>query len=141
MPANSSGEYWKYDSAGRLSLAFRARTVPFSEGRLQYEYDGDGRTATFDSYYEDYVPTYRRYDHHYQFFIRSSVLGGEVLAEIEVNDSLDNLNDPKNYQSKSYVYLNGERLAYQYNMHMSAADASTPGLAGFFGKWVRWMIS
>jgi YD repeat-containing protein len=137
--ANSSGEYWKYDSAGRLSSAFRVRNGQFSEGRLHYEYDGDGRTATFDSYYDNYLPTYTTYGHNYQFFIRSSVLGGEVLAEIEVIDSLDTLNDPKQFVSKSYVYLNGERLAYQYNMHLSAADASGTDIVGHFGKHVRWM--
>jgi hypothetical protein len=41
--------------------------------------------------------------------------------------------------SDSYVYLNGERLAYQHNMHWSEAEASGQGIDGVFGKQVRWL--
>ncbi len=140
-PYLASGQtpVWKYDAAGRLSQSVRSGGAPFTTYREHYEYDGDGQRAGYNSYYESHFPSYATGSHSYQFFIRSSVLGGEVLAEITGWHSLSAFNDPVEYMSNSYVYLNGQRLAYQHMAHWTEAEASEEDLNGVFGKQVRWL--
>ncbi|MGE4211734.1 MAG: hypothetical protein AB7F87_21405 [Oligoflexales bacterium] len=59
--------------------------------------------------------------------IRSSVLGGRVLAEFKDLTTYAE-NDPLKYSSKSYVYLKGVQLGFQMDAHKATGD-----------KFVAWM--
>lgn len=54
------------------------------------------------------------------FLIRSTVLGGKVLAEFKDLSTMAE-NDPQKYDSKSYVYLKGVQLGYQQAPHSTTA--------------------
>jgi len=53
--------------------------------------------------------------------IRSSVLGGRVLAEFKDLTTYAE-NDPLKYSSKSYVYLKGVQLGFQMDAHKTTGD-------------------
>jgi hypothetical protein len=82
---NDGGWYFQYDVAGRQTQASAGSYV------LQQSYDGDGRRVKKT---DDGQPTY---------YLRSSVLGGQVIAEINGNGTWQ----------RGYVYLGGQMLATQ----------------------------
>ena len=48
--------------------------------------------------------------------MRSSVLGGIIIGEVMDHGSLMG-SDPNRYENRSYVYLNGARLAFQQHIN------------------------
>jgi YD repeat-containing protein len=101
----------KYDAAGRLA-SYTYATVPLSSFLNEYSYDGDGQRTGYKSNSLILTGQATRYYH-----IRSSVLGGAIIAE-----SYDSNLWSASNGSKSYVYLNGERIAYQKNAHQSGGS-------------------
>lgn len=96
---NDGGQQFQYDAAGRQTYA--------SLAQVQQVYDGDGQRI---EKVDNGVPTY---------YLRSSVLGGQVVCEI------------KDWGCgygwyRGYVYLGGQLLAIQYaGVSWVAADPMT----------------
>ena len=102
----------KYDAEGRLASVFTASS--FIGYLTEHGYDGDGQRVRYSSdFLSGYPATATTYHH-----LRSSVLGGAVIAEVVIK----RFSDPDEVSSNSYIYLNKERIAYQKNAHLSGAD-------------------
>lgn len=101
----------KYDAEGRLASVITATGLGYL---TEHGYDGDGQRVRYSSdFLSGYPATATTYHH-----LRSSVLGGAVIAEVIIK----RLSDPDEVSSNSYIYLNGERIAYQKNAHQSGAN-------------------
>jgi RHS repeat-associated protein len=88
---NDGGQNFTYDATGQQTQAY------YSGYLLQQDYDGNGRRVKKS---ENNAPTY---------YLRSSVLDGQVVAEINGSGTW----------VRGYVYLNGELLAVQQSGSVS----------------------
>ena len=104
-----------YDAEGQSSWNLRDNgTQTIKDERF---YGGDGRVAKL---FNRYVTYNSQSDPHLlQYFVRSSVLGGQVVAEVKISSYP---NYPVQTETSSYVYLSGERIAYQKNAHLTGAN-------------------
>lgn len=102
---NDRNQNWTYDVAGNViqgaegggsyDAAGRKTSGPFI---ISLSYDGDGRFMRREEVHG--FPTYSRTT----YFIRSSVLGGKVVTEV----------DSSGQKQQAYVYANGELLVKQF---------------------------
>lgn len=112
--ASSNDPYTHYNAGNQLFTQFVGGSGGLVKVREQY-FDGDGGKvlyATFDGSTSN--GSYTHVGNYY--YIRSSILGGAVVGEY---------NDLFGYSvtdSMSYVYLQGERLAFQRGAHQSTGD-------------------
>lgn len=84
-------------------------------------YDGDGAKIFYKTSDGSLVNgLYSQFSNDY--LIRSTVLGGKVIAEYKDLTTLP-INDPNKYSSRSYVYLKGVQLAYQNQAHSTTAKS------------------
>jgi YD repeat-containing protein len=113
---NTTSDYAesKYDAAGHLT-----RLVNLSQSDIYRFYDGDGKEAKretrrwIDNSYAP-APPYGHWTQEKSFYIRSSVLGGEIISEAGTTGR----------KLKTYVKANGTTLATQ-NVFANAAQALT----------------
>ncbi len=114
--ANYVNPFLNYNAGGQLfTEAIDSGTPYISRWRENY-YDGDGAkvfTATYNGSNVNGSYSYQSYN----YLIRSSVLGGKVIAEFN-----DSSTPPVTYSSMSYVYLKGVQLGYQKDAHQTTGD-------------------
>jgi YD repeat-containing protein len=100
----------KYDAAGRLANFINGAFFAYLN---EHGYDGDSQRVHYSSTLINSSPVQSTRS----YYLRSSVLGGEIIAEVYESNLWTESNG-----TKSYIYLNGERLAYQKNAHQAGAD-------------------
>ncbi|MCI0553133.1 MAG: hypothetical protein L0287_19470, partial [Anaerolineae bacterium] len=105
----------KYDATGRLASVLTASGIfPYL---TEHGYDGDGQRVRYNADIQNSNPSVATTIH----YLRSSVLGGAVIAEVCEKKSYP-VGDPNRNTSKSNIYLDGERIAYQKNAHLSGGN-------------------
>jgi hypothetical protein len=115
----SNDPYMHYDAASRLFTQFESGESGLVRIRENYQ-DGDGAKVFYKTSSGSLVNgSYSLFCNY--FLIRSSVLGGKVLAEFKDLTTLAE-NDPLKYYSKSYVYLKGVQLGFQEQAHKASGD-------------------
>ena len=121
----SNDPYMHYNAASQLFTQFESGTLGLVRVRENY-YDGDGAKVFYKTFNgSENNGSYSLFCDY--FLIRSSVLGGRVLAEFKDLTTYAE-NDPLKYSSKSYVYLKGVQLGFQMDAHKATGD-----------KFVAWM--
>ncbi|MGE0104348.1 MAG: hypothetical protein AB7H86_19455 [Blastocatellales bacterium] len=112
--------YMHYDAAGKLFTQFESSGGPGIVRVRENFYDGDGAKILHKTSNGSMING--NYDHFCNYYlIRSSVLGGRVIAEFKDLTTLP-ANDPLKYSSMSYVYLQGVQLAFQQGAHQTTGD-------------------
>lgn len=115
----SNDPYMHYDAASRLFTQFESGESGLVRIRENYQ-DGDGAKVFYKTSNGSLVNgSYTLFCNY--FLIRSTVLGGKVLAEFKDLTTLAE-NDPLKYYSKSYVYLKGVQLGFQEQAHKASGD-------------------
>ena len=115
----SNDPYMHYDAASQLFTQFESGGSSLVTVRENYQ-DGDGAKVFYKTSTGSLINgSYSLFCNY--FLIRSSVLGGKVLAEFKDLTTLA-ANDPLKYYSKSYVYLKGVQLGFQENAHKVTGD-------------------
>ncbi|MBL8191985.1 MAG: RHS repeat protein, partial [Acidobacteria bacterium] len=115
----SNDPYMHYDAASRLFTQFESGESGLVRIRENYQ-DGDGAKVFYKTSTGSLVNgSYSLFCNY--FLIRSTVLGGKVLAEFKDLTTLA-ANDPLKYYSKSYVYLKGVQLGFQEQAHKASGD-------------------
>lgn len=117
--ANYNDPYMHYNAANQLFTQLESGGSGLVYLRENYP-DGDGAKV----YYKRSVGSLINgsYTQDCSFYlIRSSALGGKVIAEFK-DLTLLAANDPLKYYSKSYLYLKGVQLGFQENAHKVTGD-------------------
>jgi len=118
--ASTPNPYMHYDAAGKLFTQFESSGGPGIVRVRENFYDGDGAKILHKTSNGSMING--NYDHFCNYYlIRSSVLGGRVIAEFKDLTTLP-ANDPLKYSSMSYVYLQGVQLAFQQGAHQTTGD-------------------
>ncbi|QQS46786.1 MAG: hypothetical protein IPM66_23345 [Acidobacteriota bacterium] len=118
--ASTPDPYMHYDAAGKLFTQFESSGGPGIVRVRENFYDGDGAKILYKTSNGSMING--NYDHFCNYYmIRSSVLGGKVIAEFKDLTTLP-ANDPLKYSSMSYVYLQGVQLAFQEGAHQTTGD-------------------
>jgi hypothetical protein len=116
---NSVDPFMHYNAASQLFTQFESGVLGLIRLRENY-YDGEGEKVYFKgSNGSLFNGSYTHQSNNY--LIRSSVLGGKVLAEFSDDVTLPETNSGK-YYSKSYVYLKGVQLAFQAWAHRQIGE-------------------
>ena len=117
--ANYNDPYMHYNAASQLFTQLESGSQGLVTVRENYS-DGEGAKIFYKSSNGSLINGgYSQFCNY--FLIRSSALGGKVIAEFKDLTTLA-ANDPLKYYSKSYLYLKGVQLGFQENAHKVTGD-------------------